>query len=221
MTTTHSPSQVAEVMAALSRADKKLARVIQKFGPFPTDVPEPKHPYVVLLQAIVYQQLVGAAAKAIFARVKALGADGEGPTPEEILRAGTPKLRRAGLSRQKIAAVKDLAKKTLDGTVPPLEEIRHLSEEEIVERLTKVRGIGEWSAQMFLMFQLRRPDVLAIHDYGLRKGFQYVYGLKGVPKPKALLAYGERWRPYRSIASWYLWRAVEAKAKEKSAKKKK
>ena len=208
-------------MAALSHADKKLARVIRKFGPFPTEMPEPKHPYAVLLQAIVYQQLAGAAAKAIFSRLKALGTDGESPTPEEILRAGTAKLRRAGLSRQKIAAVKDLAKKTLDGTVPPLDEIRHLSEEEIVERLTKVRGIGEWSAQMFLMFQLRRPDVLSIHDYGLRKGFQYVYGLKDVPKPKALLERGERWRPYRSIASWYLWRAVEAKAKEKSAKKKK
>jgi len=217
MARTHTDSEVAEVMAALSRADRKLAPVIRKFGPFPTDVPEPRRPFVVLLRAIVYQQLAGAAAKAIFARVKALGADGKGPTPEEILRAGTPKLKRAGLSRQKIAAVKDLAKKTLDGTVPSFEETRDMSEEEIVERLTKVHGIGEWSAQMFMMFQLRRPDILSIHDYGLRKGFQYVYRLKDPPKPKALLEHGERWRPYRSIASWYLWRAVEAKAKEKSA----
>jgi len=219
MARTHTDAEVAQVMDALSRADRKLAPFIRKFGPFPTEVPEPKHPYAVLLRAIVYQQLAGAAAKAIFARVKALGADGEYPTPEEILRAGSAKLRRAGLSRQKIAAVKDLAKRTIDGTVPPLEKIRNMSEEQIVERLTKVHGIGEWSAQMFLMFQLRRPDVLPVHDYGLRKGFQYVYRLKGVPKPKAFLACGERWRPYRSIASWYLWRAVEAKAKEKFSSK--
>jgi DNA-3-methyladenine glycosylase II len=207
-------------MAALSRADRKLARVIRKIGPFPTDVPKPRHPYETLLRAIVYQQLAGAAAKAIFARVTALGSNGDCPSPAEILRAGTAKLRRAGLSRQKIAAVRDLAKKTLDGTVPPLAKIRRMREEEILERLTEVRGIGEWSVQMFLMFQLRRPDILSIHDYGLRKGFQHVYGLKDVPKPKAILEHGERWRPYRSIASWYLWRAVDVKTMEKTPAKK-
>jgi len=117
--------------------------------------------------------------------------------------------RRAGLSRQKIAAVKDLAAKTLDGTVPPLTKIRRMTEEEIHERLTQVRGIGEWSVQMFLMSRLGRPDVLPAHDYGIRKGFQRVYGHKDVPKPQVILEHGERWRPYRSIASWYLWRALE------------
>jgi DNA-3-methyladenine glycosylase II len=121
------------------------------------------------------------------------------------------KLRRAGLSRQKIAAVKDLAAKTLDGTVPPLAKIRRMSEEEIHERLTQVHGIGEWSVQMFLMFRLGRPDVLPVYDYGIQKGFQRVYGHKDVPKPQVILEHAERWRPYRSIASWYLWRALEEK----------
>jgi DNA-3-methyladenine glycosylase II len=221
MTKPFDPSDVNQVMRELSRKDRVLAKVIRRIGPFQWKLPKPRHPYATLLQAIVYQQLAGNAAAAIFARVKALGADGNGPTPEEILRASRAKLRRAGLSRQKIAAVRDLAKKTLDGTVPPLAKIRRMSEEEILERLTQVHGIGEWSVQMFLMFQLGRPDVLSIQDYGLRKGFQHVYGLKDVPKPKVLLEHGERWRPYRSIASWYLWRAVEAKNAKKSSSKKK
>jgi DNA-3-methyladenine glycosylase II len=119
------------------------------------------------------------------------------------------KLRRAGLSRQKIAAVRDLAAKTLDGTVPTLAKIRRMSEEEIHERLTQVHGIGEWSVQMFLMFRLGWPDVLPVYDYGIQKGFQRVYGHRNVPKPKFILEHGERWRPYRSIACWYLWRALE------------
>lgn len=203
------------VMRELSRADRRLGRIIRKVGVFPTDAPKPKHPYAVLLKAIVYQQLAGKAAATIFGRVTALGANGF-PTPEEIVAFEDTKLRGAGLSRQKIAAVKDLAAKTLDGTVPPLKEIRRMSEEEILERLTRVRGIGEWSVHMFLMFQLARPDVLPIHDYGIRKGFQHLYGLDDVPKPQAVLEHGERWRPYRSIASWYLWRALEAKRVKKA-----
>jgi DNA-3-methyladenine glycosylase II len=210
MPNTHSQLDAARVMRELSLADRRLARVIRKIGPFPTKRPKSQHPFAVLLEAIVYQQLATKAAAAIFGRVTALGANGL-PTPEEIIQLDETKLRAAGLSRQKIAAVKDLAAKAIDGTVPNLKEIRRMSEEEILERLTRVHGIGEWSAQMFLMFQLARPDVLPIHDYGLRKGFQRVYGLDDVPKPQAVLDYGERWRPYRSIASWYLWRAAEGK----------
>jgi DNA-3-methyladenine glycosylase II len=210
MAKTHYPVDAARVMRELSRADRKLARVIRRIGCFPTKKRKPQHPYASLLQAIVYQQIAGKAAEAIFGRVKALGANGF-PTPEEIMRASKMKLRRAGLSRQKIAAVRDLAAKTLDGTVPPLAKIRRMSEEEIHERLTQVRGIGEWSVQMFLMSRLGRPDVLPVQDFGIRKGFQRVYGLKGEPKPQVILEYGERWRPYRSIASWYLWRALEEK----------
>jgi DNA-3-methyladenine glycosylase II len=116
-----------------------------------------------------------------------------------------------------------LAAKTLDGTVPTLAKIRRMSEEEILERLTQVRGIGEWSVQMFLMSRLGRPDVLPIHDYGIQKGFQRVYGHKEVPKPQVILEHAERWRPYRSIASWYLWRALEeeqTKPKRKTKAKK-
>ncbi len=210
MAKTHYPVDAGLVMLELSRADRRLARVIRRIGSFPTKKRKPQHPYASLLQAIVYQQIAGKAAEAIFGRVKALGASGF-PTPEEILRAPKTKLRRAGLSRQKIAAVRDLAAKTLDGTVPPLAKIRRMSEEEIHERLTRVHGIGEWSVQMFLMSRLGRPDVLPAHDYGIRKGFQRVYGHKDVPKPQVILEHGERWRPYRSIASWYLWRALEEK----------
>ena len=170
-------------MRELCRVDRHLARVIRKVGSFPTKRQKPQPPFESLLRAIVYQQLAGAAAAAIFGRVKALGSNGKCPTPEEILRAGKTKLRRAGLSRQKIAAVTDLARKTIDGTVPPLAAIRRMSEEEIIERLTQVHGIGEWSVHMFLMFYLGRPDVLPARGYRIRKGFQHLYGLEKEPKP--------------------------------------
>ena len=215
MAKTHFPVDAAQVMRELSHVDRHLAKVIRRVGCFPTKRQKPQQPFASLLRAIVYQQLAGKAAETIFGRVKALGAGGF-PTPEEILALDETKLRGAGLSRQKIAAVKDLAAKTLDGTVPTLAKLRRMNEEEIHERLVQVRGIGEWSVQMFLMFRLGRPDVLPIHDLGIQKGFQIVYGHKVVPKPQFILEHGERWRPYRSIASWYLWRAVdEERAKPK------
>jgi DNA-3-methyladenine glycosylase II len=218
MPRTHYPVDADQVMRELCRADRHLAKVIRKVGSFPTKRQKPQHPYESLMQAIVYQQLAGKAAATIFGRVKALGANGF-PTPQEILLLDETKLRGAGLSRQKIAAVKDLAAKTLDGTVPPLAKLRRMSEAEIHERLVQVRGIGEWSVQMFLMFRLGRPDVLPTRDLGIQQGFQHVYRLKAMPKPEAILEHGERWRPYRSIASWYLWRAVEQKRAAKKKKK--
>ena len=208
MAKTHYPVDAEHVMKELSRADRHLARVIRRVGCFPTKKQKPQPPFASLLQSIVYQQLAGKAAATIFGRVKALGASGF-PTPEEILALDETKLRGAGLSRQKIAAVKDLAAKTLDGTVPPLAKLRRMSEEKIHDRLTQVRGIGEWSVQMFLMFRLGRPDVLPIRDLSIQKGFQLVYGHEEIPKPQRILKHGERWRPYRSIASLYLWRAVD------------
>jgi DNA-3-methyladenine glycosylase II len=205
------PVETALVMKELSRADKRLARVIRRVGAFPTQRRKAQPPFVSLFRAIVYQQITGKAAETILGRVKTMVACDGFPTPEEILRASRAKLRRAGLSRQKIAAAKDLAAKALDGTVPPLAKIARMGEEEIIERLTQIRGIGVWSAQMFLIFQLGRPDVLPIDDYGVRKGFARIYGHAEVPKPKVVLEHGERWRPYRSIASWYLWRAAEEK----------
>ena len=216
MARTHYPVDTEQVMRELCRIDRHLAKVIRRVGTFPTKRQKPQHPFESLLRAIVYQQLAGKAAATIFGRVSALGANGF-PTPEEIVLMDETKLRGAGLSRQKIAAVKDLAAKTIDGTVPPLAKLRRMTEVEIHERLVRVRGIGEWSVQMFLMFRLGRPDVLPINDLGIRKGFQIVYGHRKVPKPKFILKYGERWRPYRSIASWYLWRAVDAKPSKKSS----
>ena len=219
MAQTHYDVDAEHVMRELSRVDRKLARVIRRAGCFPTKKRKPQPPFASLLQSIVYQQLAGKAAATIFGRVKALGASGF-PTPEEILALDAAQLRGAGLSRQKIAAVKDLALKTMDGTVPPLAKLRRMSEEEIHERLTRVRGIGEWSVQMFLMSRLGRADVLPIHDLGIRKGFQIVYGHDDVPKPQVILEFGERWRPYSSIASWYLWRAADQKNAKKPASKK-
>src|SRR5829696_7522913 len=129
--------------------------------------------------------------------------------PRDVLGASDEELRGAGLSGAKAAALKDLAAKTLDGTVPPLARLKRMGDEEIVERLTRVRGIGRWTAEMLLMFRLGRPDVLPVGDYAVRKGFMVAYGLDEMPKPKALEQHAEAWRPYRSVASWYMWRALE------------
>ena len=212
MAKTHFGLETDLVIRELSTADSLLADVIRRVGNFPTKKQKPQHPFSSLLRSIVYQQITGKAAETILGRVKERVGGGDFPTPEEILRAPNAKLRRAGLSRQKIAAVKDLAARALDGTVPTLAKLRRMGEEEIIERLTAVRGIGVWSVQMFLMFRLGRPDVLPIHDLGIRKGFQRVYGHADLPKPRLILEHGERWRPYRSIASWYLWRAAEEKS---------
>src|SRR5260370_39018254 len=126
-----------------------------------------------------------------------------------MLKLRKPALRKAGLSGAKILAMKDLAQKTLDGVVPSLEEAQKLSDEELVKRLVSVRGIGAWTVEMFLIFRLGRPDVLPIHDLGVRKGWSITYGKKYMPKPKELLAFGDRWRPYRTVASWYMWRAFQ------------
>jgi DNA-3-methyladenine glycosylase II len=206
----------AHVMQHLSRADRRLARVILRAGPFPTAPRHPRHPFPSLFEAIAYQQITGKAAQTILGRVKAIFGHPGMPTPEEILNASPEDLRAAGLSRQKIAAAKDLAAKVLDGTVPPLAKLHRMSEEEIIEKLTAVRGIGEWTAQMFLMSRLGRPDILPVNDYGLRKGFGRVYGHADMPKPQIIMEHGERWRPYRSFASWYLWRAAEEKPKKTS-----
>jgi DNA-3-methyladenine glycosylase II len=193
----------------ITRTDKRMARVIAKTGAFRFQLDQCDSVYESLLEAIAYQSISGKAAATIFARIKALGSNGLCPTPAEILAVSNQKLREAGLSGAKAAAMKDLAQKTVDGVVPTLEAAGHLSDEELVERLISVRGIGAWTVEMFLIFRLGRPDVLPIHDYGVQKGFALTYGKKEIPKPRELAAFGERWRPYRTVASWYMWRAVE------------
>ena len=166
------------------------------------------NPFEALARNIVFQQLHGNAAEAIHRRVLALFGKKK-LYPQDILEASEERLRGAGLSAAKLAALKDLAAKTLDGTVPTLARLRRMEDEEIIERLVAVRGIGRWTVEMLLMFRLGRPDVLPVGDFGVRKGFSLAYGLEELPKPKELVHYGERWRPFRSVASWYMWRVNE------------
>src|SRR5579864_5465095 len=194
--------------------DKRLARVIEKTGTFQFKLDQCDSVYESLLEAITYQSISGKAAATIFARIKALGSNGLCPTPAEILATPNQKLREAGLSNAKAAAMKDLAQKTIEGIVPTLEEAGQLSDAELVERLISVRGIGAWTVEMFLIFRLGRPDVLPIHDYGVQKGYALTYGKKDIPKPRELLKFGERWRPWRTVASWYMWRAVHLAGKD-------
>ena len=206
------PKPVFDLAAAckhLAGCDPCLAELIQNTVPFQMDEDHLQSPYEALLEAIAYQSISGKAAATIFGRVKALGGNGRAPSPEQMMKLRTSALRKAGLSAAKAAAMKDLAKKTIAGIVPSLEEAHRLSDEELVKRLVSVRGIGAWSVEMFLIFRLGRPDVLPIHDLGVKKGWSVAYGKKHMPKPKELLAFGERWRPYRTVASWYMWRAFE------------
>jgi DNA-3-methyladenine glycosylase II len=209
-----------EAIAHLSKADKRLAKLILKAKDFHLNIDEAESPYDALLEAIAYQSISGLAARTIFARVKAFGTEGRAPTPEQLLKVTPEKLREAGLSFAKIAAVRDLAQKTIEGVVPTLEQARKMSDVELVERLISVRGVGAWTVEMFLIFRLGRPDVLPIHDYGVQKGWALTYGKKAIPKPKELAAFGERWRPYRTVASWYMWRAVEVAGKKARLAKK-
>jgi len=210
-------------IAHLASIDRKLGRIIAKVGPCGLQPEETQNLFESLMEAIIYQQLNGKVAATITARVKALfpenthrvrtrhGLVAGFPTPQQILAATPERLRSAGLSQAKMLAIRDLAAKSLDGTVPTLREAHQLSDDELIERLTTVRGIGRWTVEMLLIFRLSRPDVLAVDDYGVRKGFAKVYRLNQLPKPKQLMAYGERWRPHRSVACWYLWRAAEMK----------
>lgn len=210
MTTPHPvPFDLSAATVHLAARDEKLAELISNTVPFQLSSDDLDSPYEVLLKAIAYQSISGKAASTILGRVKALGSNGRIPTPEEMLKLRKPALRKAGLSGAKIVAMKDLAKKTIEGVVPTLEQAQSLSDEELVKRLVSVRGIGAWTVEMFLIFRLGRPDVLPIHDLGVRKGWSITYGKKHMPKPKELLAFGERWRPYRTVASWYMWRACQ------------
>lgn len=193
----------------LSRADQTMARLIKKVGPCRLKPQRQRPPFQALVRSVTFQQLNGKAAETILGRVLALYPGKKFPTPEELLATPDENLRAAGLSRSKTAAVKDIAAKTLAGVVPDSRAIKQLSNEEILERLTSVRGVGPWTVEMLLMFTLGREDVLPATDFGVRKGFALTYGLKELPSPKVLLAHGEKWRPHRTTASWYLWRAVD------------
>ncbi len=194
---------------ALRRADPVMGDLMKVVGPLRLDVKSTTSVFAVLSEAIVYQQLNGRAAETIHGRVlAACGTDGDGLTARLVLRASDEGLRGAGLSRAKLASLRDLAAHDESGALPTIADVDAMNDDEIVERLTAVRGIGRWTAHMFLIFRLGRPDVLPIDDYGVRRAFGLVYR-REMPTPKELAAHGEQWAPYRTVASWYLWRALE------------
>jgi len=189
----------------LRRRDPVLGAVIRRVGP--PRLRRAGAPYRSLLRSILFQQLAGKAALAIERRFLAIFG-GRYPEPDRLLATRDAKLRAAGLSRQKIAAMKAVARAFRDGEVRP-RRFPHMLDEEIIEAVTRIRGIGEWTAHMLLMFSLHRPDVLPVGDYGVRKGVQALYGLPELPKPADLERIAEPWRPYRTVASWYVWRHMD------------
>ncbi|OGW50086.1 MAG: DNA-3-methyladenine glycosylase [Nitrospirae bacterium RBG_19FT_COMBO_58_9] len=197
----------------LSKSDPVMRRLIREVGPFSLTPQSKRSPFESLARAIAYQQLHEKAAESILRRFVDLFPARRFPQPADLLAMDEDALRGAGFSRAKIAALRDLAAKALDGTVPTGAIVRKLDDEAIIERLIGVRGVGRWTVEMLLIFQLGRPDVLPVDDFGVRNGFRIAYGRRSMPAPKDVLRYGERWKPYRTAASWYLWRAAD-RAKE-------
>jgi len=201
-------AELAAFRRKLAKVDPVLANLIRAAGGFTHELTAEHTPFHALTRAIAHQQLNGTAAQSIFGRFTGLYSTA---LLEAEMVLGTPdaKLRAVGLSFAKIASIKDLAAKTLSGIVPPQEILHTLDNEEIIARITQVRGIGRWTVEMMLMYRLGRPDILPVDDFGVRNGFRLAYGLRGMPTPRALAEYGARWAPYRSVAAWYLWRAVD------------
>jgi DNA-3-methyladenine glycosylase II len=210
------PFNPDDALAHLRARDKKLAALIDRVGPFTMQLRSAPSPFESLLESILYQQLHGKAAATIHRRVREyFGGD---PTPQLLLDTPDDPLRAAGVSGNKVKALRDLAVRTLDGTVPSHAVIKKMTDAEIIERLTAVRGIGSWTVEMLLIFRMGRPDVLPVTDYGVRKGFALTFQrlpkgcvieAKDLPKPEAMLKRAKRWAPFRSVASWYLWRACD------------
>jgi len=199
-------------VAYLRAADPALARVIDIVGPCGMQIKGTQSLFIALAEAIVYQQLTAKAAATIFARVRGLFPHAHNaPTPQQLLRASDARLRSAGLSGAKAAALRDLARKACDGQIPALKDLRTMDDAQIVESLTQVRGIGRWTVEMLLMFRLGRPDILPLDDYGLQKGIAVIDRKRKLPGKKDMERRGLKWSPYRSVASWYLWRAADMK----------
>jgi len=193
----------------LAASDPRMAALIARSRRYTIAPSRALRPFDALAESIAYQQLSGKAAATIWGRVRMLYPKRKFLDPRLVLKTPDEKLRAAGLSRSKVAALKDLAAKTLDGTVPPARALAKMTDEEIIERLIQVRGIGRWTVEMLLLFDLGRPDVWPVHDYGVRKGFAKTFGRRKLPTPKQLARLGEKWRPYRSAAAWYFWRALD------------
>jgi DNA-3-methyladenine glycosylase II len=220
--------QSKKAMKHLAKVDAKLGALIEEVGTFTLEISHLQSSFEALARSIVYQQLAGASAASIFNRVRTLVSETEFPTPDALLALPEATVRAAGLSRSKTLALLDLAEKTKAGLVPEPEQMESMTDAEIVAALTSIRGIGPWTVEMLLIFRLGRLDVMPATDYGVRKGFALTYGkpkrtasksakktsatskpADALPTPKEITDYAEIWRPYRSIASWYMWRAVE------------
>ena len=199
------------------RREKNFAALIRRTGPPRLGIERRRSPYEALMRAIAHQQLHGRAAQAILARFEALYPAGEFPAPDLVLASSDETLRACGFSGSKIAAMRAICAATLDGTVPPRRGSARLSDEELIERLTSIRGVGRWTVEMLLIFTLGRPDVLPVDDFGVRDGYRVLYDLEVQPKPKALAEIGLAWAPHRSIAAWYLWRASDEGKRAKVA----
>jgi DNA-3-methyladenine glycosylase II len=202
----------------VAKSDPRFAALIARSRRFDVVANELVRPFDALAESIAYQQLSGKAAATIWGRVRALFGKRKWLDPEAVLKTPDEKLRAAGLSRSKVAALKDLAAKTIDGTVPSRRELVRMTDEEIIERLTKVRGIGRWTVEMLLLFDLGRLDVWPVADYGVQKGFAKTFGKRKLPTPKQFAKIGDKWRPYRSVAAWYFWRALDAPTAEKKGR---
>ena len=197
----------------LSRIDQRLASLIARSRRYEIE-PNPKvRTFDSLAESIAYQQLNGKAAATIWGRVRAIYPKRKFLEPQAVLKTPDETLRAAGLSRSKVAALKDLAAKTIDGTVPTARAMARMTDDEIVERLVQVRGIGRWTVEMLLLFDLGRPDVWPVHDYGVRKGFAKIFGKRKLPTPKQMVKLGARFAPYRSALAWYCWRALDEAGK--------
>ncbi len=200
----------ARACAHLRRADPVLKRLIGRAGEFTLRIERSPDTFGILAKSLVSQQLSGKAAAVIFGRLTAQCGTGDGwPSAPEVVAASDETLRGVGLSGAKVVAIRQLAEKACSGELPTLAALRELDDEAVIARLSALRGIGRWTAEMFLMFSLGRPDVMPVDDLGVRKGFQRLYQLEDLPERKVLAHRAERWRPYRSIATWYLWRATE------------
>jgi DNA-3-methyladenine glycosylase II len=193
----------------LRRVDPVMAQLIRRAGPYAVRPERGTGPYEALVEAVAHQQLTGKAARTILGRFYALYGVDCCPEPSRLVETPDDALRGCGFSRAKAAALKDIAARSLDGTIPPRRALARMKDEAIIERLVEARGVGRWTVEMFLMFTLGRPDVLPVDDYGVRLGYKIAYGKRTLPKPRALAKIGERWAPYRTTASWYLWRAVD------------
>ncbi|SPP64502.1 DNA-3-methyladenine glycosylase family protein [Nitrospira lenta] len=198
----------------LAKVDPVMGRLIRDVGPFSLLPKVRRTPFESLVRAIAFQQLHEKAAESILKRFIALFPGRRFPRPAELLAVHVDAIRGAGFSGAKVLALRDLAAKTLDGTVPTGRAIKMLDDDAIVERLVAVRGIGRWTVEMLLIFQLGRPDVLPVDDFGVRNGFRIAYRRRTMPTPKEVLRYGERWKPYRTAAAWYLWRAADRAKQE-------